>query len=345
MTTTLSAPANLVQSCVMTTKPEVRHVARAGPADAGARIDKFLADALTGLSRTRIKALIEAGRLAAGEATRADPSQRVKPGQRYVLSVPAATPAAPRGQAIELRVAYEDADLIVIDKPAGMVVHPAPGNPDSTLVNALIAYCGASLSGIGGVQRPGIVHRLDKDTSGLIVAAKNDAAHAGLAAQFATRTLTRAYQAVVWGIPTPTAGEIVGNIGRSPTNRKKMAVLRHGGRPARTLYRVRTAFGGVASLIEARLKTGRTHQLRVHLSHRGHPVLGDPLYGRAPRRRAAALPEAIRRPLVGFHRQALHAYLIEFRHPRSGERRRFESDLPDDMAALIASLAAGNGAG
>jgi 23S rRNA pseudouridine1911/1915/1917 synthase len=329
----------------MTTKPEVRHVARAGPADAGARLDKFLADSLTGLSRTRIKALIEAGRLAAGEATIADPSHRVKPGQRYVLSVPAVTPAAPRGQAIELRVAYEDADLIVIDKPAGMVVHPAPGHPDSTLVNALIAHCGASLSGIGGVQRPGIVHRLDKDTSGLIVAAKNDAAHAALAAQFATRTLTRAYQAVVWGIPNPTAGEIVGNIGRSPTNRKKMAVLRRGGRPATTLYRVRTAFGGVASLIEARLKTGRTHQLRVHLGHRGNPVLGDPLYGRAPRRRAAALPAAIGRAIAGFRRQALHAYLIEFRHPRSGERRRFESDLPDDMAALIAILAAGNGAG
>ena len=335
----------------MNTKSEVRHVARAGPGDAGARLDKFLASALTGLSRTRIKALIEDGRLVAsapggtGGATIADPSHGVKPGQSYALTVPAAVPAAPRGQAIELNIAYEDADLIVVDKPAGMVVHPAPGNRDSTLVNALIGHCGTGLSGIGGVQRPGIVHRLDKDTSGLIVVAKNDAAHAGLAAQFATRTLTRAYQAVVWGIPSPTAGDIVGNIGRSPANRKKMAVLRRGGRPAATRYRVRKALGGVASLIEARLMTGRTHQLRVHLSHLGYPVLGDPLYGRAPRRRIAALPEPVRRAITGFRRQALHAYLIEFRHPRSGEQRRLICELPNDMKDLIACLEAGEPGG
>jgi 23S rRNA pseudouridine1911/1915/1917 synthase len=173
-----------------------------------------------------------------------------------------------------------------------------------------------------------------------MVAAKNDDAHAALAAQFATRTLTRAYQVVVWGVPNPTAGEIEGNIGRSPANRKKMAVLRRGGKAAITLYRVRKSFGGVASLVEARLKTGRTHQLRVHLAHRGHPVLGDPLYGRASRRRTAVLPEPAARALAGFRRQALHAYLIEFRHPRSGEQQRYRSDPPDDMKALIAAVEA-----
>ncbi len=320
---------------------------RAGPGDAGARIDRFLAGAVDGLSRSRIKALIEAGRLAAGGATIAEASYRVKPGQEYELSVPAAAPAAPRGQAIELTVVYEDADLIVVDKPAGMVVHPAPGHPDSTLVNALIAHCGASLSGIGGVQRPGIVHRLDKDTSGLIVAAKNDAAHAALAAQFAARTLKRTYRAVVWGVPSPAVGEIIGNIGRSPTNRKKMAVLSRGGRPATTRYRLLAALGGAVSLIEGRLESGRTHQLRVHLSHRGHPLVGDPLYGGGRRRHGAKLAEPLRRVLAGFPRQALHAQVIEFRHPRSGERLRLESDLPSDMKALIASLeaAAATGAG
>ncbi len=317
----------------------------AGPGDAGVRLDSFLAGALAGLSRTRIKALIEAGRLAAGGATIADPAYRVKPGQGYQLTVPAVAPAAPRGQAIELSVVYEDADLIVIDKPAGMVVHPAPGHPDSTLVNALIAHCGASLSGIGGVQRPGLVHRLDKDTSGLIVVAKNDAAHAALAGQFAARTLTRVYRAVVWGVPSPAAGEIVGNVGRSPVNRKKMAVLRRGGRPATTRYRLLTVFGGAASLIEGRLLTGRTHQLRVHLSHRGHAVVGDPLYGGSRQRRAAALPESARRALAGFRRQALHAQSIEFRHPKSGGRLRFESELPNDMKDLIASLAGGGANG
>ena len=324
----------------MGAKGEIRHLVRAGRGDAGTRLDKFLADALPELSRTRLKALIQAGRLAAGRETIADPSYRVKPGQGFALSVPEAAPATPRGQAIELAVVYEDTDLIVVDKPAGMVVHPAPGNPDRTLVNALIAHCGASLSGIGGVQRPGIVHRLDKDTSGLMVAAKNDAAHAALAAQFAARTLMRAYKAVVIGVPSPAAGEIVGNIGRSPANRKKMAVLRHGGRPAVTRYRVLKPLGGVASLVECRLETGRTHQIRVHFGHRRHPVVGDPLYG-GRRRPAGALPEHVRRAFASFRRQALHAYLMELRHPTSGERLEFKSDLPNDMNALIARLEGG----
>ena len=307
----------------------------AGSADAGARLDTLLAGRLGGLSRSRVKALILAGRLSAGGATIADPSYRVKRGQRFELSVPEAAPAAPRAQAIELAVVYEDADIIVLDKPAGMVVHPAPGNPDRTLVNALIAHCGASLSGIGGVLRPGIVHRLDKDTSGLLVAAKNDAAHAALSAQFATRTLVRGYRAVVIGTPVPASGEIAGNIGRSPANRKKMAVLRRGGRPALTRYRVLRPLGGVASLLECRLETGRTHQIRVHLAHIGHAVIGDPLYGG---RRGAGVPERLKGALAGFHRQALHAFVLELRHPTSGERHRFESDLPNDMKGLIARL-------
>ncbi|MFQ5783338.1 MAG: RluA family pseudouridine synthase [Alphaproteobacteria bacterium] len=310
----------------------------AGPADAGKRLDKFLAGALPDYSRARLQALIKAGRVAAGGETIAEPSYRVKPGQDYELAVPAATPATPRGQAIPLAVVYEDADLIVVDKPAGLVVHPAPGNPDSTLVNALIAHCGAGLSGIGGVMRPGIVHRLDKDTSGLIVVAKNDAAHAGLAAQFAERRLSRTYKAVVWGVPSPTAGEIRGNIGRNPANRKKMAVLARGGKPAMTAYRMREVLGGVASLVECRLGTGRTHQIRVHLADRGHPVIGDPLYGRARRRHAAGLDPTARAALAGFRRQALHAWRLELRHPRSGDALRFERDLPCDMKDLIAAL-------
>jgi 23S rRNA pseudouridine1911/1915/1917 synthase len=221
------------------------------------------------------------------------------------------------------------------------VVHPAPGNPDATLVNALIAHCGESLSGIGGVQRPGIVHRLDKDTSGLMVAAKTDAAHSGLAAQFATRTLTRAYKAVAWGVPSPAVGEIAGNIGRSPANRKKMAVLRRGGRPALTRYRILDLLGDVASLVECRLDTGRTHQIRVHLAYHGHPLIGDPLYGRGRRPRAVALRVPELQLVGGFRRQALHAYRLEFRHPGSRERLEFESDLPEDMKDLVAGLESG----
>ncbi len=311
---------------------------RAAPGDAGVRLDKFLAGGLAELSRTRIKALIESGRVVSGGATITDPSYRVKPGQGFDLTLPDAVPARPAGQAIALDVIYEDAALIVFDKPAGMVFHPAPGNPDSTLVNALIAHCGDSLSGVGGVLRPGIVHRLDKDTSGLIVAAKSDAAHRALTGQFASRSLARVYQAVAWGLPSPIAGEIAGNIGRSPANRKKMAVLRRGGRSATTRYRVLSAFESAASLLECRLETGRTHQIRVHLAHIGHPVIGDRVYGRARGQRTAALGEAARGAVAAFSRQALHAALLEFRHPEHGAVMHFESPLPEDMKALIAAL-------
>jgi len=319
---------------------ETKHAAPVGAAAAGTRLDKFLAGALPELSRSRVKALILARRVSTGDETIADPSYRVKSGQRFAVRVPAAAAAAPLAEDIRLEVVYEDRYLIVIDKPAGMVVHPAPGNPNRTLVNALIAHCGASLSGIGGVRRPGIVHRLDKDTSGLMVAAKCDAAHRGLVRQFAAREVERAYRALVWGAPLPRQGEIRGNIGRSPRNRKKMAVLSRGGRPALTRYRVLRVFADAASLVDCRLATGRTHQIRVHLAHLGHPVIGDKLYGRARTGRLATLPEAVRSALSGFDRQALHACLLGFRHPVGDQPLRFESGLPFDINQLMSMLEA-----
>jgi 23S rRNA pseudouridine1911/1915/1917 synthase len=299
------------------------------------RLDRFLAGALGELSRSRIKALILAGEASVDGAAARDPATRVRPGQTVRLRVPAAAEPAPRPQAIPLAVVYEDEHLIVVDKPAGLVVHPAPGNPDRTLVNALLAHCGESLSGIGGVRRPGIVHRLDKDTSGLIVAAKSDAAHHGLAAQFAARSVERAYRAVVWGVPVPSEGTVSGNIGRSPANRKKMAVLLRGGKPAHTRYRLEKVLGGgLASLLCCRLDTGRTHQIRVHLAHFGHPLVGDPAYGRAAARLRRAAPACART----FPRQALHAYLLGFTHPLSSRTLRFESDLPNDIKELLDSF-------
>jgi 23S rRNA pseudouridine1911/1915/1917 synthase len=219
-----------------------------------------------------------------------------------------------------------------------MVVHPAPGNPDSTLVNALIAHCGASLSGIGGELRPGIVHRLDKDTSGLIVAAKNDAAHRELSEAFARHDIERAYQAVVWGVPAPTQGEISGNIGRHRTNRKKMAIVARGGKPALTRYRLLRRLGPAASLVECRLATGRTHQIRVHLASIGHPVVGDPTYGRITPARSGVVGKAAQAALRGFNRQALHAFLLGFDHPRTGAHVRWSVGLPEDINRLIGSL-------
>lgn len=316
-----------------------RHQVTAGEADAGERLDRMLAARLEGLSRSRLKALIEAGMVSTGGATINEPSSRVKPGQIFAIVIPETVAAYPEGQALALEIIYEDRDIIVVDKAAGMVVHPAPGNPDKTLVNALIAHCGTSLAGIGGVRRPGIVHRLDKDTSGLIVAAKTDAAHRSLVEQFAARTVERAYSALVWGLPDPVKGEIAGNIGRSPRNRKKMAVLKRGGRPAVTRYQVkRSLAGGAASLIECRLLTGRTHQIRVHLAERGHPVIGDPLYGRQHGRRVANLPEPGRAAVKAMNRQALHAKTLGFRHPVTGEHCLYQSDLPSDINSLQSSL-------
>ncbi len=315
------------------------HQVTAGGGDAGERLDRLLSRRLPGFSRSRLKQLIEAGSVTCNKSAITAPSYRAKAGEVFVVEVPAAAPARPEGQAIPLDVVYEDADLIVIDKPAGLVVHPAPGNPDRTLVNALIAHCGDSLTGVGGVRRPGIVHRLDKDTSGLLVAAKTAAAHGALVAQFAARTIERSYAALVWGVPAPATGEISGNIGRSPQNRKKMAVLARGGRPAVTRYRVcKVLAGGRASLVECRLMTGRTHQIRVHLSAHGHPVIGDPLYGRSPARRLAGLPEPVRDQIRDLNRQALHAKVLSFTHPATGERVTFSSQLPEKIMRLKSCL-------
>jgi len=307
---------------------------------AGLRLDKFIADHGPDLSRMRAKALIQDGCVLGDGETITDPSDRVKPGLVIAISVPEAAEATPVGQDIPLTVVFEDAHLIVIDKPPGLVVHPAAGNYDGTLVNALLFHCGDSLSGIGGVKRPGIVHRLDKDTSGLLVAAKSDAAHAGLARQFEKHSLERTYNAVVWGALTPTEGTIEGNIGRSPRNRKKMAVVGRGGKTAithyRSLRRLGRAHGTVASVVECRLETGRTHQIRVHMAHLGHPVVGDPAYGR--RRRAHVLTPAAKAAVEALKRQALHACTLGFRHPVTAEDMRFDSPLPDDMENLIAAL-------
>ncbi len=306
---------------------------RAETSEAGERIDRLLARRLEGLSRTRAKRLIEEGQVSHDGAILRDPSLKVRPGQDFTVIFPEIAAAAPAPQKIDLDVRFEDAHIIVLDKPAGIVVHPGPGNPEGTLVNALIEHCGKSLSGIGGVLRPGIVHRLDKLTSGLLVVAKSEAAHQRLSRDFALRRIERAYRAFVWGVPMPAIGEIAGNIGRSATNRKKMAVVAEGkGRTAITGYRVLRSFRGAASELECRLGTGRTHQVRVHLAHVGHPLIGDPLYGtragRAFKRKAGA--EA----LLGFARQALHANRLGFEHPVSGEPLLFESPLPADLRAL-----------
>ena len=317
-----------------------RRAPRATPEDAGVRLDRFLAGALADLSRSRIKRLIQDGHVASGGATITDPSYRVKPAQGFEVTIPASSELPLVPQSMDLSVVHEDADLLVIDKPAGLVVHPGPGRPDETLVNALLAHCGDSLSGIGGVKRPGIVHRLDKDTSGLIVVAKNDRAHRALARQFAERSIDRAYCAVVWGVPKPPAGEIEGNIGRHPRHRKKMAVVGAArGKPALTRYATERAFGSHAALVRCTLATGRTHQIRVHLAHIGHPLIGDPVYGRAGGGRVRGLGSAAE-AVAAFSRQALHAAVIGFDHPVSGERLKFSSPLPHDMHRLLDALEA-----
>ncbi len=330
--------------------PESRDASNHGPLAvlvpeeaAGERLDKALAAGLPGLSRSRVQALLEQGCVREGGRTITDASLRVKPGQTFDVFIPEAEPAQPEAQNIPLTVIHEDEDVLVIDKPAGLVVHPAAGNPDNTLVNALLAHCGDGLSGIGGVRRPGIVHRLDKDTSGLMVVAKNDRAHQALTGQFSDRSLSRTYQALVWGVPSPREGRIEGNIGRSPADRKKMAVLAGGGKPAATRYRVLAAYGTAAALVECRLETGRTHQIRVHMAHIGHPLVGDPLYGRGRSgrpggRHASSLPEPQRSRLVGFPRQALHATALTFLHPANGEPVRFAAKLPLDIRALLDTL-------
>jgi len=334
-----TAPLETATEAVSEASAGERHDFVAEATEAGQRLDRMLTARLPQLSRSRIKGLIEGGFLSSDGQDITAPSTKVKAGQRFRLIVPAAEEAKPQGQALPLDVVYEDEHLIVVDKAAGMVVHPAPGNPDHTLVNALIAHCGTSLTGVGGVRRPGIVHRLDKDTSGLMVAAKTEATHHGLVEQFAARTIERAYDCLVWGRPQPSEGEIRGNIGRSPRNRKKMAVLKRGGKPAITRYKILKSFAeGSISLVECRLLTGRTHQIRVHMSAYGFPLLGDPLYGGRGRQRAARLPEQAAAAINSFTRQALHAKLLGFHHPATGKWLSFNSTLPPDMKDLTETL-------
>ncbi len=310
----------------------------AGPADAGVRLDRFLAQRIGTVSRSRIKGLIEAGHARAQDRIATDPAALVQPGWCYVVQPPPPLPARPEAQAIPLDILFEDGDLLVLDKPAGLVVHPAAGNQDGTLVNALLAHCGDSLPGIGGERRPGIVHRLDKDTSGVMVAAKTDLAMAALGEAFATRTLQRSYLALCWGIPSPSTGEIAGAIGRDRRDRKRMALVTSGGKAALTHYRVVDAWHGAVALVECRLATGRTHQIRVHLASAGHPIVGDPVYLRRAPAAARLLPGNVRSSLLAFPRQALHAALLGFQHPRTGAELRFETPPPKDFQALLSTL-------
>lgn len=314
--------------------------------EAGARLDRYLAErpelVSAHLSRSRIKSLIEGGRVALRGAAMRDPAKKLTPLDEIVLDVPPPEPAEPQAEAIALNIVYEDAHLIVIDKPAGLVVHPASGHESGTLVNALIAHCGESLSGVGGVKKPGIVHRIDKDTTGLLVIAKTDAAHHGLSALFAdhgrTLSLTREYLAFVWGVPDRAHGTIETHLGRHSIQREKMAVVSQSrGREAITHWE-KVADYGVASLIRCQLETGRTHQIRVHLAHIGHPLIGDATYGAGFKTKIAKLPEGAREAVEALGRQALHAETLGFEHPITREEMMFESELPDDLAALRAAL-------
>ena len=308
------------------------------PTASGVRLDKWLAEVVADISRSRLKALITEGAVTVSGKVQEDPAYRLREGQWVKLKVPATVYDTPVPQSMELDVVFEDAHLIVINKPVGLVVHPAPGNPDKTLVNALLAHCGDSLAGIGGVRRPGIVHRIDKDTSGLLVAAKTDAAHAGLATQFAAHTIDRVYDAVVWGVPPYESDQIVGAIGRSHHNRKKMAIVLRGGKAAETGYQITESFGTLAAQVRCRLKTGRTHQIRVHMASIGHPLIGDSTYGSNRRRSMRGVPPDAAEFLKSFPRQALHARVLGFVHPVTGEALRFEAAPPDDFNELLAAL-------
>ncbi len=305
---------------------------RLEPAHAGWRLDRALAASIPTLSRERLKTLIRSGAVeTAGTAVR-DPATKVRGNEDLKIAVPEPTPAHNVAQDIPLRVVFEDEHLLVVDKPAGLVVHPAAGNPDGTLVNALLHHCGGSLSGIGGVARPGIVHRIDKDTSGLLVVAKTDVAHEGLARQFAAHTIERRYVAIVTGVPKASEGKVDAPLARSSTNRKKIAIVDGGrGKRAVTHWRRLTVLKD-AALVECRLETGRTHQVRVHMASLGHPLVGDPVYGRSGKTHGSLLKE------LGFHRQALHAAELGFIHPVTRSRLSFASAMPADMQELFNAL-------
>lgn len=326
--------------------PELRELV-IDETQAGIRLDKVLASALDDLSRARLQSLINALCVRVNGQPQPQARYKVKEGDRVEVEIPPAQEAEPQPQDIPLDVYYEDEHLLVINKAAGMVVHPAAGNHDGTLVNALLYHCGDSLSGIGGVRRPGIVHRLDKDTTGLMVVAKNDAAHQALSAQFAAHgrdgVLERAYRAVIWGVLSRPSGSVETQLGRHPYSRLRMAVLKEGGRHAVTHWTRKEGFldrSGkvVASEVECVLETGRTHQIRVHMAHIGHPLLGDEVYGAGFKSSARNLPVKSQSTLKNLQRQALHAYKLGFEHPVTGEKVVYTADLPDDLKLLINSL-------
>lgn len=317
------------------------------PDEAGERLDRFFSSHIEQLSRSRIKTLIKQGKASRQGDTIDEPNRRVKPGESYTLIIPPPEEAIPRPQNIPLNVIYEDDALIVIDKPANMVVHPAAGNWTGTLVNALLHHCGDSLSGIGGVKRPGIVHRIDKDTSGLMVVAKTDQAHKALSAQFADHgksgPMERAYLALVWGAPFRTKGKIDAPLSRHTVNRLKRAVVHQNGKHAITNYRILEIYKynneePVASLVRCQLETGRTHQIRVHMAHISHPLMGDELYAKGFASSINRLPGRAQAALKKLNRQALHAYLLSFAHPLSGETMHFESKLPKKLSNLRKTL-------
>lgn len=306
--------------------------------DAGGRLDRWLTAVVEDLSRNRLQALIDEGQvIGPGGIVVRDAAKKVRAGDVYTLTVPPPVPAKPVPEDIPLVVLYEDDDLIVIDKPAGLVVHPAPGHATGTLVHALLHHCAGSLSGIGGVTRPGIVHRLDKDTSGIMVCAKSDAAHQGLVEQFQVHSIERAYMAVVWGVPSPKAGRIETRIGRDPRNRQRMAVVENGGKLAITDYTLIRPVGSQASLVDCQLFTGRTHQIRVHMTSMGNPLVGDPVYH--SRASARLLRNPVIQTAVGTYRnQALQAYLLGFTHPVSSQKLRFKINISNNINDLMCIL-------
>ena len=300
---------------------------------AGWRFDRALAAAVPTMSRERLKALISAGEVSIAGAPMRDPSRKAAGGETVQIAIPAPTAATAEAQDIPLTIMFEDEHLLVVDKPAGLVVHPAAGNLDGTLVNALLHHCAGRLSGIGGVARPGIVHRIDKDTSGLLVVAKTDRAHEGLASQFAAHSVERLYTAVVAGRPMPMAGRIDGALARSSSNRQKMAIVADGrGKHAVTHYKTLQTLSKDATVVECRLETGRTHQVRVHMTSLGHPLLGDPVYGRTKPAHREVLQQ------LNFTRQALHARTLGFFHPTTKDKLTFESPIPSDIQELISFL-------
>ena len=304
----------------------------------GMRVDKFLAQNVTEMSRSQVQRLIEQGMVSCEDRVIADCAYKVRKGEEYQVEIPPLEEANPLPEDIALDIVYEDDDLIVVNKPAGMTVHPAPGASHGTLVNALLFHCKDKLSGIGGVKRPGIVHRIDKDTSGLLVVAKNDLAHRGLAEQFAEHSIERTYHAVVYGVPQPLQGRIEGNIGRSRYDRKKMAMVQVGGKHAVTNYKTLKLCGNTAALVQCNLETGRTHQIRVHLSSIGCNLIGDKLYVKSSKTAISGVSPDVKNFILHFPRQALHAKSLGFVHPRSKKFMQFDSSYPADFEELLEKL-------